>query len=65
MEKLERLRCDFEENAKLLTHPLDFAEYQRLRERRDVILRQARALGQQLKMTDPQWFDARSNISVR
>jgi hypothetical protein len=65
MEQLERLRRDFEENARLMTHPLDFAEYQRLRERRDVILREARALAQELKISNPQWFDARSNLPER
>jgi hypothetical protein len=56
MKRLNKLQREFEENAKQLTNPIDLADLQQLKERRDSILREARSLAQELKISGPQWF---------
>lgn len=56
MEPLKSLYREYEENAKQLSNPFDLADLQRLKERRQDILREARALAQTLNISGPQWF---------
>ena len=56
MERLKYLCREYEENAKLLSHPFDLADLLQLKERRQAILREARALAKTLKISEPQWF---------
>jgi hypothetical protein len=56
MEQLKSLEREYDENEKRLAHPLDFADLQQLRERRQVILREARLLAKTLDLSEPQWF---------
>jgi hypothetical protein len=50
------LQREYEENAKQLTNPMDLADLQHLKERREIILREARMLAQELEISEPQWF---------
>jgi hypothetical protein len=56
MERLKYLYREYEENAKLLSNPLDLADLQQLKECRRAILREARALAKTLNISEPQWF---------
>jgi hypothetical protein len=56
MERLNNLQREYEENAKQLTNPIDLADLQHLKERREIILREARMLAQELEISEPQWF---------
>ena len=60
MERLKNLYREYEENAKLLSNPLDLADLQQLKERWQAILREARALAKTLNISEPQWF---SNVN--
>jgi hypothetical protein len=56
MERLSLLQREYDENAVQLANPLDLADLERLKERRQVILREARLLAQELRISEPQWF---------
>jgi hypothetical protein len=56
MERLSLLQREYDENAVLLANPLDLAEFERLKERRQALLREARMLAQSLNILEPQWF---------
>ena len=56
MERLKYLYREYEENAILLSNPLDLADLQRLKECRQAILREARALAKTLNISEPQCF---------
>jgi hypothetical protein len=56
MERLNNLQREFEENAKQLDNPLDFADLEQLKERRKAILREALLLAEELEISGPQWF---------
>jgi hypothetical protein len=56
MERLNSLQREFEENAKQLANPVDFADLEHLKERREVILREARLVAQELEISGPHWF---------
>lgn len=56
MERLRTLYREYEENTNFLSNPLDLADLQRLKERRQAILREAQALAQVLNISEPQWF---------
>jgi hypothetical protein len=56
MQRLSLLRREYDENAVQLANPLDLADLERLKERRQVILREARLLAQELRISEPQWF---------
>lgn len=56
MEHLKALYCEYEENAKLLSNPVDVADLLHVKERRQEILREARALAETLDVSEPQWF---------
>jgi hypothetical protein len=58
MERLETLHREYEENSKLLSNPLDLADFQQLKERRQAILSEARVLAQTLNIIGWQWFSA-------
>jgi hypothetical protein len=56
MERLSLLQREYDENAVLLANPLDLADFERLKERRQALLREARMLAQSLNILEPQWF---------
>jgi hypothetical protein len=56
MERLKYLYREYEENQKLLSHPFDLVDLQELKESREAILREARALAKTLNISEPQWF---------
>jgi hypothetical protein len=56
MERLSLLQREYDENAVQLANPLDLADLERLKERRQAILREARLLAQELRISGPQWF---------
>lgn len=56
MEQLKSLQREYDENATRLAHPLDIAEPEQLKERRQVILRETRALAQEMNVPGPQWL---------
>jgi hypothetical protein len=56
MERLKNLQHEFEDTTRFIAFPLDFAEFYRLKERREIILREAQALALQLNISGPQWF---------
>ena len=56
MDRLKSLQREYEKNAKQLDHPLDLAELQQLKERRRVILAEARLLAKTMNLSGPQRF---------
>ena len=56
MERLSLLQREYDENAVLLANPLDLAEFERLKERRQALLREARMLAQSLNILEPLLF---------
>jgi len=56
MERLSLLQREYDENAVLLANPLNLADFERLKERRQALLREARMLAQSLNILEPQWF---------
>jgi hypothetical protein len=56
MERLDGLKREYEENARRLAHPLDLAELEQLKERREAILREARILAREMGISGTQWF---------
>ena len=56
MERLRSLQREYEENARQLSHPIDIADLERLKERREIILREARQLARTLNISEPKWF---------
>lgn len=56
MEKLQSLQREYGENTIQLANPIDLADLERLKERRQVILREAKLLAETLNLSVPQWF---------
>jgi len=56
MGRLSPLQREYDENAVLLANPLNLADFERLKERRQALLREARMLAQSLNILEPQWF---------
>jgi hypothetical protein len=57
MERLNSLRREFEQTIRLLEFPFSFEDFDQLKERRDAIRREARALATKLNLAGPFWFD--------
>jgi uncharacterized membrane protein (DUF106 family) len=56
VQRLKSLQREYNENARQLGHPIDLADLERLKERREAILREARELAQTLNISEPQWY---------
>ena len=56
MERLKSLQHEYDENAIQLGNPIDLADFERLKERRESILHEARAIALELNILGPQWF---------
>jgi hypothetical protein len=56
LEHLKSLQREYDENAKQLAHPFDLAEFEQLKERREIILYEARALARTLNISEPRWL---------
>jgi hypothetical protein len=54
MEQLKNLQREYDENAKHLANPIDLADLERLKKRREIILHEARALARTLNLSEPQ-----------
>lgn len=57
MERLNSLRREFEQAIRFLEFPFSFEDFDQLKERRDAILREAKALAKKLSLPRPLWFD--------
>jgi hypothetical protein len=56
MELLNNLQREYDDLAIQLAHPIDLADFQHLKERRDLILHEARSLAKELQISGSQWF---------
>jgi len=56
MDRLAELQSEDELTTRLMAYPLDIAEYFRLKERRQAMLREARQIVQSLNDSEPQWL---------
>lgn len=56
-DQFDNLQRDYDETKKKLAHPLDFDDLEQLREHRERIFREARALALSLNIPAPQWLD--------
>jgi hypothetical protein len=56
VERLKALQREYDENARQLANPIDLDDFQRLKQRREDILCEARNLAQRLNLSEPQWF---------
>ena len=56
MGPLESLQREYDETTKRLAHPLDLADFQQLKDRRQVVLQEAELLAKTLNLSGPQWF---------
>lgn len=57
MDRLNSLRREFEQTMRLLEFPFSFEDFDQLKERREAIRREAKALAKILNLAGPFWFD--------
>jgi hypothetical protein len=58
MEQLDQLQREYAKTLKNLAFPLSVVDYEDLKERREAILKEARALARSLHMPGIHWFNS-------